>query len=71
MVVDDRAEKILAHSLHRELQHQGYSAKLILELASELLELATAALHDHAAEKSSDIEDVENGWAPPSSRTVH
>lgn len=46
-----RSTRILANSLFRELTSHGYSACQIIELASELLALLTAAIRSAAKKR--------------------
>ena len=45
-MLDNKATKILAKSLFKELRGNGYSANQILGLTTELIELVTQDLRD-------------------------
>ena len=46
---DNKGTKILAKSLFKELRGNGYSANQILALTTELIDLVTQDLRDHAS----------------------
>ncbi len=48
-MLDNKATKILAKSLFKELRGNGYSANQILGLTTELIELVTQDLRDQNA----------------------
>ncbi len=48
-VLDNKATKILAKSLFKELRGNGYSANQILGLSTELIDLVTKDLRDASA----------------------
>ncbi len=58
-MLDNKATKILAKSLFKELRGNGYSANQILGLTTELIELVTQDLRDAnaAAAARSDTSD--------------
>ncbi len=48
-MLDNKATKILAKSLFKELRGNGYSANQILGLTTELIDLVTQDLRDASA----------------------
>ena len=50
----DKAVKILAKSLFRELKSQGYDVRQIVALSSELISLVTTDFRPDAAKPSDD-----------------
>ncbi len=51
-MLDNKATKILAKSLFKELRGNGYSANQILGLSAELIDLVTQDLRDASAASS-------------------
>jgi hypothetical protein len=53
---DPRAFAILAKTIYRELRAEGYSAKEVMSLASELLELVASEVKDKRGDAPSSEE---------------
>ncbi len=51
-ILDNKATKILAKSLFKELRGNGYSPNQILGLSTELIDLVTQDLRDASAASS-------------------